>query len=62
MVSDEFVHLEHVNLGLFEHGLHCIVAANLALVLWVLELMALYVDPEFLDDLGAGQLGERTHQ
>jgi hypothetical protein len=45
MVSDKLVHLEHVDLGLLEHRLHRVVAANLALVLRVLELVALDVDP-----------------
>ena len=56
VAPDQLVHLEHVDLGLLEHGRHLVVAEDLALVLWVLELVALDVFPELLDDLRAGEL------
>lgn len=56
VAPDQLVHLEHVDLGLLEHGRHLFVAEDLALVLWVLQLVALDVLPELLDDLGAREL------
>lgn len=60
MASDQLVHLEHVDLGLLEDGRHLFVAEDLALVLWVLQLVALDVLPELLDDLRAGELNNRS--
>lgn len=36
VAPDQLVHLEHVDLGLLEHGRHLFVTEDLALVLWVL--------------------------
>lgn len=45
MASDILVHAEHVDLGLLEHGLHLLVAADLALVCGILEIVGLDVLP-----------------
>lgn len=56
VVADQLVHLEHVDLVLFEHSLHHVVAKNLALVIRVLEIVGLDMLPQLLDDLRAGKL------
>lgn len=56
MASDILVHPEHVDFGLLEHSLHLLVAADLALVCGVLEIVGLDVLPQLLDDLRTGQL------
>ena len=56
MLRDELRHLEHVH-GLLaaEHFLQLLISVDIALVLWVLEVMLLDVRPELLDDLRARQ-------
>jgi hypothetical protein len=56
VVSQELVHLEHVDPGLLEDRLHLVVAHDLALVGRVLQLVQLNVRPQLLDDLRSGQL------
>ena len=53
MAPEKLVHGEHVDLILLEDGVELVVAENLALVGGVLELVALDVFPELLDDLRA---------
>ena len=53
MAPEQLVHGEHVYLILLEDGVELVVAQNLALVGGVLELVALDVFPELLDDLRA---------
>lgn len=62
LVPEELVHREHVNLILFEDGVQFLVAADLPLVIGVLEPVVLDVIPELLDNLRTGQLehGERS--
>ena len=54
LVAQKFVHLEHVDRVLLEHGLELLVAQNLSSVTWILKLVGLDMFPEFLDDLWAG--------
>lgn len=49
VIANLLVHLEHVYPGLFEDGVHLLVAADLALVVGILEVIGLYVFPETLD-------------
>jgi hypothetical protein len=56
MIANLLVHLKHVNSGLFKHSVHLFVAANLALVIGVLQVIAFDVLPKLLDDLWARQL------
>lgn len=56
MASNVLVHSEHVDLGLLEHSLHLLVAADLALVCGILEIVGLDVLPQLLDDLRTGKL------
>ena len=56
LAAQELVHGEHVDLVLLEDGVELFVAEDLSLVARVLELVALDVVPELLDDLGAGEL------
>lgn len=45
VVAHELVHLEHVHLCLFKHGIHLVVAEDLSLVAGVLELVGLDMLP-----------------
>ena len=45
VMTDFLVHLEHVDLGLFEDGLHLLVAANLSFIAGILEVVSLDVFP-----------------
>lgn len=56
MASDVLVHSEHVDFGLLEHSLHLLVAADLALVCGILEIIGLDVLPQLFDDLRTGKL------
>jgi hypothetical protein len=56
MASNILVHPEHVDPGLLEHGLHFLIAEDLALVLGILKIVGLDVLPQLLDDLRAGKL------
>lgn len=61
LVSEQLVHREHVDLVLLEDGVHLFVAQDLALVIGILQAVALDVDPELLDHLRAGQLVTNQH-
>lgn len=56
MASNILVHPEHVDFGLLENSLHLLVAADLALVRGVLQIIGLDVLPQLLDDLRTGKL------
>ena len=56
MLGEVLVHLEHAHRALAsEDGLKLVIGQDLALVLWVLELMPLDVLPHLAHDLGTGQ-------
>lgn len=56
MTADILVHPKHVNLGLFEHGYHLVVADNLAFIFGILEVVRFDVFPQLLDHLRSRQL------
>lgn len=53
MISKQLVHRKHMDLIHLEDKLHAVIAADLALVGWVLEVMCFDVFPYFLDGLGS---------
>src|SRR3954471_2922468 len=55
VLGEVFVHLEHGDAVLAEHGLELLIGHDLALVLRVLELVRLDVVPNLADHLGTGQ-------
>src|SRR3954471_5030310 len=55
VLGEVLVHLEHGDAVFAEHGLELVVGHDLALVLRVLELVALDVVPNLAHHLGAGQ-------
>jgi hypothetical protein len=46
-----------MHLILAKHGPHRIIAADHALIIWVLQVVCAHVLPNFLDGLGAGECG-----
>lgn len=54
VAADILVHLEHVYPSLLEDCMHLVVAYDLSLVLWVLEIVGFDVFPELLDHLRSG--------
>lgn len=55
MSGDELGHLEHRDFLLAtEDRKQLVISDDIALILWVLEIVLLDVDPDLFDDLGAG--------
>jgi len=55
MFRDEFCHLKHVDDGFaIENFFEVLVSIDVAFIARVLEIFLLNVNPELLDDLGAG--------
>lgn len=54
VVANLLVHAEHIDLGLFEDGLHLFVTTDLSFVVGVLEVIGLYVLPQTLDNMRSG--------
>lgn len=58
MLTDFLIHFEHIHLRLPEHSHHLLVAYDLALIFWVLQIVAFDMLPESLDHLRAWELFE----
>jgi len=56
LFPQDLVHGEHMNLILFEHQLHLLVAPDLAFIVRVLQVARFDVLPYLLDCLGAREL------
>lgn len=52
LAAEELVHREHVDGGLLENSLHLVIAAYLALVGGLLQVVRFDMLPQLLDDLG----------
>lgn len=53
MGANELRHFEHVDGVLAENGFEGLIAVDIALVGWILQVLALDIGPELLCDLGA---------
>ena len=51
VLVEDLVHREHVHAVLLEDGAHCVVAADLPFVGWILKVAFFHVFPDFLDGL-----------